>query len=289
MGKESAVRLAVVIRHVACEDLGNLTPVLQQRGLRVRYVEAGIDDLDQLNPLAPEVLVVLGGPIGASQETAYPFLTDELRLLERRLAADLPTLGICLGAQLMARALGAEVHAGPRPEIGWAPLRLSEAGRRSCLAPLANRQTAVLHWHGDTFDLPPGATHLASTPAYDNQAFAWGTRGLALQCHAEVTLRGLERWFIGHAHEIERTPGLSVTQLRRETQRHAARLQTRAACCWHAWLHDVLEPPAGNTGDDDHEPVAVLCGVDSRRATGDDGAVNGSPVELGFDEGGEGG
>src|SRR5499426_1975607 len=131
------MRLALAIRHVACEDLGNLAQVLQQRGLVVRYVEAGMDDLVQLNPLAPEVLIVLGGPIGVYQEHAYPFLTDELHMLERRLAADLPTLGICLGAQLMARALGARVYAGPRKEIGWAPLDVSEDGRRSCLRYLA--------------------------------------------------------------------------------------------------------------------------------------------------------
>jgi GMP synthase (glutamine-hydrolysing) len=236
------VRLALVIRHVACEDLGNLALVLQQRGLVVRYVEAGIDDLAQLNPMAPEVLIVLGGPIGVYQEQAYPFLIDELRVLERRLAADLPTLGICLGAQLMARALGAKVYAGPRKEIGWAPLHLSEAGWRSCLARLAKRETAVLHWHGDTFDLPAGATHLASTPAYESQAFAWGTRGLALQCHAEVTARGLEQWFISHAHEIDLTPGVSVRQLRKDTQCYAPRLQVRAASCWQTWLTQVIKP-----------------------------------------------
>jgi GMP synthase (glutamine-hydrolysing) len=236
------VRLALVIRHVACEDLGNLALVLQQRGLVVRYVEAGIDDLVQLNPLAPELLIVLGGPVGVYQEHAYPFLSDELRLLERRLAADLPTLGVCLGAQLMARALGAKVYAGPRKEIGWSPLQLSEAGRRSCLAQLAKRETAVLHWHGDTFDLPAGATHLASTPDYEAQAFAWGARGLALQCHAEVTAHGLERWFISHAHEIDLTPGLSVGQLRKDTQWHAPRLQVRAASCWQTWLSEVIEP-----------------------------------------------
>jgi GMP synthase (glutamine-hydrolysing) len=239
------MRLALVIRHVACEDLGNLAQVLQQRGLLVWYVEAGRDDLGQLNPLAPEVLIVLGGPIGVYQEQHYPFLTDELRVLERRLAADLPTLGICLGAQLMARALGARVYAGPRKEIGWSPLHLSEAGRWSCLAPLGQRQVAVLHWHGDTFDLPAGATHLASTPTYDNQAFAWGTRGLALQCHAEVTARGLERWFMSHAHELDYTPGLSVEQLRQDTQYNAPRLQVRAACCWQTWLNEVINHEGG--------------------------------------------
>jgi GMP synthase (glutamine-hydrolysing) len=236
------VRLALVIRHVACQDLGNLTLVLQQRGLVVRYVEAGIDDLAQLNPLAPEVLIVLGGPVGVYQEYDYPFLTDEVHLLERRLVADLPTLGIGLGAQLMARALGAKVYAGPRKEIGWSPLHLSEAGRRSCLVQLAKRETAVLHWHGDTFDLPAGAAHLASTPAYDNQAFAWGTRSLALQCHAEVTARGRERWFVSCAHEIDLTPGLSVGQLRKDAQCYAPRLQVRAASCWQTWLNEVMEP-----------------------------------------------
>src|SRR5262245_62747081 len=116
------MRLALAIRHVACEDLGNLAQVLQQRGLLVRYIEAGVEDLVQLNPLAPEVLIVLGEPIGVYQEQNYPFLTDELRVLERRLAADRPTLGIGLGAQLMARALGAKVYSGPHQEIGWAPL-----------------------------------------------------------------------------------------------------------------------------------------------------------------------
>jgi GMP synthase (glutamine-hydrolysing) len=235
------VRLALAIRHVACEDLGNLALVLQQRGLLVRYVEAGVEDLAQLNPLAPEVLIVLGGPIGVYQEQAYPFLTDELRLLERRLAVDLPTLGICLGAQLMARALGARVYPGPRKEIGWAPLDVSEAGRRSCLRYLAKGETAVLHWHGDTFELPAGATHLASTPSYANQAFAWGTRGLALQCHAEVTARGLERWFLSHAHEIDHTPGVSVGQLRKDTQHYAPRLQVPAASLWQTWVNEVLE------------------------------------------------
>jgi GMP synthase (glutamine-hydrolysing) len=236
------VQLALVIRHVACEDLGNMALVLQQRGLAVRYVEAGVEDLTQLNPLAPEVLIVLGGPIGVYQQYAYPFLTDELRVLERRLAADLPTLGICLGAQLMARALGAKVYPGSRKELGWAPLEVSEAGRRSCLRYLAKGQTAVPHWHGDTFELPAGATHLASTPAYEHQAFAWGTRGLALQCHAEVTARGLERWFLSHAHEIDHTPGMSVRQLRKDTQYYAPRLQVRAASMWQTWVNEVIAP-----------------------------------------------
>jgi GMP synthase (glutamine-hydrolysing) len=270
------MRLALVIRHVACEDLGNLAPVLQQRGLAVRYVEAGIDDLRQLHPMTPEILIVLGGPIGAYQVHDYPFVTDELRMLERRLAADLPTLGICLGAQLMARALGAKVYTGPRKEIGWSPLQLHDAGWQSCLAQLAKGRTAVLHWHGDTFDLPAGATHLASTPDYQNQAFAWGRRALALQGHAEVTARGLERWFISHAHELEHTPGLSVEQLRRDTRRHAPQLQVPAACCWQTWLNEVIRDV------EDRRPEKW---GDAR----DGVPLDDSPFALWVDEGGEGG
>jgi GMP synthase (glutamine-hydrolysing) len=315
------VRLALVIRHVACEDLGNLAQVLDQHGLVSRYVEAGVDDLAQLNPLGPDLVIVLGGPIGVDQESSYPFLTDELRLLERRLAADRPTLGICLGAQLMARALGAKVYAGPHKELGWASVQLSEAGQRSCVAELTKRQTAVLHWHGDTFDLPAGATHLASTPAYDNQAFAWGSRGLALQFHAEVTAPGLERWFTSHAHEIEHTPGVSVAQLRQDTLRHAPRLHARAARCWQTWLNQVIQtrvvrdnqiaptaPPVDLSDGDASSPIASATGIreaivpehavtegrllDTRLRTGDyryGFPLDGALFESGSEEGGESG
>jgi GMP synthase (glutamine-hydrolysing) len=225
---------ATVIRHVAFEDLGSLAEVLNQHNYIVRYVEAGADDLARINP-STDLLVILGGPIGAYDEKDYPFLLDELHLLERRLANDLPTLGICLGAQLMARALGAKVYPGSRKEIGWSPLDLSPAGQQTSLAHLAGDQTAVLHWHGDTFDLPAGATHLAATALYHNQAFSWQQRGLALQFHPEVT-EGLERWFIGHACEIEATPDITVTKLRADTVRYAGQLSIQAAKLWQDWL-----------------------------------------------------
>jgi GMP synthase (glutamine-hydrolysing) len=93
-----------------------------------------------------------------------------------------------------------------------------------------------LHWHGDTFDVPQGAVHLAATPVYTNQAFAWGERGLAIQFHPEVTARGIERWLIGHACEIGTTPEVSVFQLRQNTRRYAADLQVQAMQFWQAWL-----------------------------------------------------
>lgn len=227
---------AIAIRHVAFEDLGSLAPILLQQDYAITYLEAGFDSLAEINPLAPELLIILGGPIGAYEEQDYPFLLDELRLLDQRLATDLPTLGICLGSQLIARVLGTKVYPGMCKEIGWAPIQLSEAGQQSLLSHLVIENTSVMHWHGDTFNLPQGATHLASSSLYCNQAFSYGKHCLALQFHPEVTATGLERWFIGHACEIATTPELSLNKLRVDTARNINLLEVQAARFWHNWL-----------------------------------------------------
>jgi GMP synthase (glutamine-hydrolysing) len=237
------MKTAIAIRHVAFEDLGSFAPLLAEHGYRLEYREAGMDDLAGLAASPPDLLVVLGGPIGVYDEGDYPFLRDELRLLEQRLSQDRATLGICLGSQLMARALGARVYPGPQKEIGWGTLSLSEAGQASCLRHLAAERTPVLHWHGDTFDLPAGAVRLASSPLYENQAFSWGRRALALQFHVEVTAPGLERWFIGHACEIGTVVGLTVGQLRADTARWSASLQTQARQWGEEWLRELAPLP----------------------------------------------
>jgi GMP synthase (glutamine-hydrolysing) len=224
-------RTVVAIRHVHFEDLGAFGPELEAAGFTIQYRDAGIDDLRAM-PDA-DLLVVLGGPIGAYEDDLYPFLAEEIALLERRLASGRPTLGICLGAQLMARALGARVYPGPAKEIGWAPLTLAEAGASGPLRHLGD--APMLHWHGDTFDLPDGATRLASTPICANQAFARGASALAFQFHPEADGAGFERWLIGHAAEIAQA-GLSPRALRADTQRFAAEAGARGRRCLRDWL-----------------------------------------------------
>ncbi len=231
---------AIALRHVAFEDLGTLGPLLERRGYAISYRDAGVDDLAAPDIAACDLVVVLGGPIGAYEEEIYPFLAAEIALIERRLARRQAVLGICLGSQLMARALAARVYPGTGKEIGWAPLALTEAGRDSALAPFAGR-APVLHWHGDTFDLPAGATHLAATERYRHQAFLWQRHGLALQFHLEVAAPGLERWYIGHACEIAATPGLSVPVLRAESEHWAPALAPLAARAVATWLDGLAE------------------------------------------------
>jgi GMP synthase (glutamine-hydrolysing) len=223
----------LAIRHVAFEDLASFENVLKARGHDIRYIDAATDDLAALPHDTPAPLFVLGGPIGAYEEPLYPFLNDELRFIEKRLAAKLPTFGICLGAQLIARALGARVYPAPAKELGWAPITLTEAGERSVLKPLGSGP--VLHWHGDTFDLPQGATRLASTAICENQAFSFGANALALQFHIEAEANGLERWYVGHTMELA-LASIAVPTLRAQSQDLAPAAAARGNACLTAWL-----------------------------------------------------
>lgn len=231
-------RTVLAIRHLAFEDLGLLDPLLRERGYAdIRYADAGVDPLgDAALADAPDLLVVLGGPIGAHDEADYPFLADELRLIERRLRSGRPLLGICLGAQLMARALGARVAPMPhgRKEIGFAPLTLTSAGQASPLAALPEG-LPVLHWHGDQFDLPAGVPSLASTADCPHQAFVAGPAALALQFHLEADPRRIEQWLVGHAAELGQA-GADVGALRRDAARHGTALAPALGRVLDAWL-----------------------------------------------------
>jgi len=227
----------IAVRHVDFENLGSWEDVLT-KDYKIKYVNVIENDFSTLKNESIDLLVILGGPIGVYQDNEYPFIKTEIALLEDRLKRDLPTLGLCLGSQLMARALGARVYPNHSKEIGWNPLTLTKEGKNSCIQHLDSKHTSMFHWHGDTFDLPPGADLLASTAICNNQIFSFGRNALAFQCHPEVTAQHLEKWWIGHAAELSYN-SLSVCQLRDQSIKLAPQLQKQSLHCLRAWIENI--------------------------------------------------
>ena len=226
------MKTLLAVRHVPFEDLGSYATVLSEAGYVIQYVEAATADFAALAKRAWDLLVVLGGPIGVNDGADYPFLAPELAFVEARLKADASTLGICLGSQFIAKALGARVYRIGQVEVGWSPLTLTEAGRAS---PLKHLAAPVFHWHGEAFDLPAGATHLASTKSTPHQGFSWGRATLAMQFHPEVTRQGLEQWYVGNSSEL-RELALKPGELRRSAVAHAAAMQQQGTALLSEWL-----------------------------------------------------
>lgn len=243
--KKSATKVVNVIRHLAFEDLGSFASVLQSNNYQINYYEAAdfaseASDLLNIDSLSEDLLIILGGPISVNDRDLFPFIDAEISLLEQRIAANKPTLGICLGAQLIASAFGCEVYPGTVKEIGWSGLALTSAGELSSLRYLQAEHCSMLHWHGETFDLPENAELLASTEHIPNQAFRYG-KTLALQFHPEINQRDMEKWFIGHIGEISQTDGVSVTQLREDTRQFANRLEVQSELFFNSWLREVVD------------------------------------------------
>ena len=235
-------KIAKVIQHVAFEDLGNLASILKENEYVIQYHQAvEITGKVQKECQECDLLIILGGPIGVYQNGQYPFLDTEIAIVKYRLQHKLPLLGICLGAQIIARTMGSQVYPGKQKEIGWASISNSNNHDNSCLFmhELTQDHVKVLHWHGDTFDIPDGAVHLASSSLYPNQAFSVGSYCLALQFHPEVTRTGMEHWFVGHALEIEIANDIDVEKLREDTQRYADNLTTQVKGFWRKWLKQI--------------------------------------------------
>lgn len=228
------MRECIAVRHLPFEDLGYFESILQDVGWSVRYIDAPTTALEDIEALSPDLLVVLGGPLGANDMQLYPFLAAELRLLEKRLERNHPTLGICLGGQLMARALGAAVAPAIRPEIGWRQLQLTVSGKESPLRHF--NDVAVFHWHGDAFDLPEYAVALASTPDCPHQAFFVGANILGLQFHPEVTPQGLETWYVGHYRALQDSATPDVNVLREDAARYGVQLEKSGRAFLAEWL-----------------------------------------------------
>lgn len=196
----------LVIQHVPHEDLGTIGPAARGAGFAFDYIRVfrpgGLESRVPRTLEGYSALVVLGGPMGAYEEDRYPSITDELRLISSALADGVPTLGICLGSQLMARAAGARVYKGDKKEIGWYPVRLTCAGTTDPLFAGLPEEMTVFQWHGDTFDIPPGARNLAGSPLFPNQVLRLGAKAYGIQFHFEVTGEMIRSWIDENAGEL---------------------------------------------------------------------------------------
>jgi GMP synthase (glutamine-hydrolysing) len=178
------VKTALIVRHVPREGAAGFLQPIEAAGYHVARVDVADPAFAGADLISPDLLIMMGGPMGVYEQEAHPWIALQLQKLAARLERDRPTLGVCLGSQMIAAALGAPVYPGGTTELGFAPVELHDAGHASPVRHLDG--VPVLHWHSDTFDLPGGVELLASTQAYPHQAFRRGANLLALQFHAEM-------------------------------------------------------------------------------------------------------
>ena len=185
----------LVFQHVPYEVLGKLDPMLRGAGFRIRYVNFGREPDSKPDISKYDAMVILGGPMNVSQTDAYPHLETEIQCIQDAIEQEMPILGICLGAQLIAAALGAKVYPNLVKEIGWYDVTPTQDGLRDPVIKYLAGHEQIFQWHGDTFDIPRGAVHLASSPLCPNQAFRFGEKVYGFQFHLEVDRPMIERWF----------------------------------------------------------------------------------------------
>jgi GMP synthase-like glutamine amidotransferase len=224
-----------VLQHIDCEPAAAYLPVLSEHG-SVTTVRMGSDDLPQ--PSDVDAVVTMGGPMGVHDVVEYPWLRDEVTFLTRAIDHGAAVWGVCLGAQLLATALGAEVYPGPEPEVGVAEVTLTESATTDPVLSGVSTGFPALHWHGDTFDLPEDAVHLASTARYGNQAFRHGL-SYGLQFHLETSAELAATWLHVPAYRdsLRETLGDRGEQLLLDGLRaHETGILTTAATVMTRWL-----------------------------------------------------
>lgn len=182
----------LVFRHVPFEDIGLIRPVLESQSVKIDYADLYLNPPERPDPAAYHALIFMGGPMSVNDD--LPYIHEELDIIARAAARRQPVLGICLGAQLIAKAMGARVYRNAVKEVGWYPIHLTEAAAHDPLLASLESPREVLHWHGETFDLPEGATHLAWSPACRNQAFHIGKFLYGFQFHLEATPEMIADW-----------------------------------------------------------------------------------------------
>ena len=180
------MKTALIIRHVPYEGVAGYRAPIEASGYHVDRIDVADPAFSRLDLCEPDLLIMMGGPMGVYEHDRHPWIKCQMRRLALRLEADRPTLGVCFGAQMIAAALGAEVYPGPRKEVGFHPVKVHPHAKDSPLRHIEG--VPVLHWHGDTFTKPAGVEFLAASHIYDHQAFRRGKNILALQFHAEMGL-----------------------------------------------------------------------------------------------------
>jgi len=198
---------ALILQHCAVEGPGTLAPFLTTRGWTLETVALYAGACLPETPQAYQAIIVMGGPMGVYDEADYPFLREEQHFLTQAIAQEVPILGICLGAQLLAKTLGARVYRNPRKEIGWYTVDLTTAGRTDPLFTGIASPVQVFQWHGDAFEMPVGAIPLASSPLCTHQAFRYGDRVYGLLFHLELTPDIIHRWIATFQDELASLQG----------------------------------------------------------------------------------
>ncbi len=235
----------LVLQHIACEPPGTYEDVLRKRGNELERIE--LDEGDHLpNWREFDAIVAMGGPMSAGDDAALPWLTDEKRLIAEAVEAGKPYWGVCLGVQLLAASLGAQVYPGPAPEVGILSVTLTEEGRDDPVFGSLPDELPTLQWHGDTFDLPPGAVRLAGSPAYPNQAFR-AHRAYGVQFHIEVSPELASEWadVPEYAESLERVlgPG-ALERLVEELATESETMRAHATGLFERWLDRIVAPAA---------------------------------------------
>lgn len=234
------MKKALVIQHVASEGLGNLEPVLIKSGYEINFIRLWLDDFSKFDPIKPDLMVVLGGPIGVYNRDKFPLLDKEINFIKMRTKfKNLPTLGICLGSQIIAHTLGANIYPGQNGfELGYH--QLTNLDGSSLFSNLNQNELKVLHWHGDTFDLPPGTKRYASSKQYINQAYATENfKIMGLQFHLEVAPTEFEGWLISNAPELLSDPQINIAELRSDNLKYGIPLQEFAIKFWTTWINQI--------------------------------------------------
>ena len=241
---------ALVLQHVAMEGPGTLAPYLEARGWTLETVALYAGARPPEDARGYQAVIVMGGPMGVYDEAAYPFLRAEQHFLRCAMAQDVPLLGICLGSQLLAKALGARVYRNAQKEIGWYTVDLTPAGAADPLFAGLPLSLPVFQWHSDAFDLPAGARPLASSPLCAHQAFRYGDRVYGLLFHLELTPAMIHTWIETFQDELLSLRGtINPERIVAELPRRFAAYQQVGTRVFANLVEQLWEPLATQCSD----------------------------------------